>query len=132
MDSPGQAALVSFRPRLEPRRQSERSLARDPTSPSRCIDSPRAPIEEDLAREVHIATMEVAQLVEAGDHSGERIGRHRAEDRRGAQRRLSLLEAVTNGCCGWSRSNSSLRLASLIASPSRGSSVRGARPSWPG
>ena len=90
--APGQAALVSFvRDSTAP--SIERSLA--PTDAVSVHRFPRAPIEEDLAREVHIATMEVAQLVEAGDHSeSESVDTERRIA--AAQRRLSLLEAVTN------------------------------------
>jgi hypothetical protein len=88
--APGQAALVSF-VRDSTASSIERSLA--PTDAVSVHRFPRAPIEEDLAREVQQAAMEVAQLVEARDRgeSGLVDQEHRIAR---ARRRLSLLEEI--------------------------------------
>ena len=90
--APEQAALVSF-VRDSTASSIERSLA--PTDAVSVHRFPRAPIEEDLAREVQQAAMDVAQLVEPGDN-GERGLVDTTRRIAAAQRRLSVLEAVTN------------------------------------
>lgn len=90
--APGQAAVVSF-VRDSTASSIERSLAE--TAAVTVHRFPGAPIEEDVAREVREATVEVGRLVDARDRGdGGFVDRKRRIA--AARQRLSVLEAVAS------------------------------------